>query len=396
MAASEIRELLKILARPDVISFAGGIPDPALFPTEAFADAYARVFADPARAQAALQYSVSEGHPGLREWIALHMASLGVACRRENVLITSGSQQALDFTGKLMLSPGDTVMAATPTYLGALQAFSAYEPHYDGLRPDGGNRTPAHYVATAAKRGGLPKLIYVVPDFANPTGETLDLNARRHLLDLADGTGTLIVEDAAYSQLRYDGIDLPSVLALDSQRAGGIDAARTIYAGTFSKTLAPGLRVGWLVGPRPLIDKLVLIKQAGDLHSGTLDQAVTCDVANSSFAQRLPVLRATYAERRDAMLAALADFAPPDTSWTKPEGGLFVWVTLPRCIDTRAMLPRAVEDAKVAYVPGAAFFFDGQGQNSLRLSFSLADVVKIREGVRRLMLLFASDLPADG
>ena len=390
MKASEIRELLKILARPDVVSFAGGIPDPALFPAQEFAAAYAGVFADPMRARAALQYSVSEGDPALREWIVQHMAGLDVACAPRNVLITSGSQQALDFVAKLMLSPGDTVVATTPTYLGALQAFSAYQPNYDRLRPDGGNQTAGHYLASAAERGGRPKLIYVVPDFANPTGETLDLAARHRLLDLAEGMGALIVEDAAYSQLRYDGDDLPPVLALDSQRAG-IDSARTIYAGTFSKTLAPGVRIGWLVGPRALIDKLVLIKQAADLHSGTLDQTVIAEVARAVFAERLPILRATYRGRRDAMLSALAATAPTGTTWTRPDGGLFVWVTLRRGVDARAMLPLAVEEAKVAYVPGSAFFFDGAGRNSMRLSFSLADEAMIGQGVRRLMALVARE-----
>lgn len=387
MVASEIRELLKILARPDIVSFAGGIPDPALFPRQDFAEAYAKIFADPAQSAQALQYSISEGHVGLRRWIIGHMAEMGVSCSIENVLITSGSQQALDFLGKLMLSPGDTVIATTPTYLGALQAFSAYEPHYDRLDPDGGNETPGHYLANARRHGGRPKLLYVVPDFANPTGETMGQAARLRLVELAKATGALIVEDAAYRQLRYEGEALPPVMGLDILDAGGIDRARSVYCGTFSKTLAPGLRIGWVVGPRAVIEKLVLIKQAADLHSGTLDQAVLCEVAQTCFAGRLPALCQGYRRRRDAMLAALAASAPSGTRWTRPEGGLFVWVTLPEGIDARALLPLAVETAKVAYVPGPAFFFDGRGQNTLRLSFSLADEATIDRGIRRLMAL---------
>jgi DNA-binding transcriptional MocR family regulator len=390
MVTSEIRELLKVLARPDIISFAGGIPDPALFPKQQFAKAYAKVFADPALTESALQYSVSEGDPGLRGWIVGHMARMGVACSLENVLITSGSQQALDFIGKLMLSPGDTVLAATPSYLGALQAFSAYEPHYDQLRRQGGNETPEHYLSRAALGGGgRPKLLYVVPDFDNPTGETMDRAARLRLIELAQAMSGLIVEDAAYSQLRYEGDAVAPIAALDSAQAGGIDRSHTVYCGTFSKTLAPGLRMGWVVGPRAIIEKLVLIKQAADLHSGTLDQIVIAEVARNCFADRLPILRDTYRRRRDAMLAALEATAPAGTAWTRPEGGLFVWVTLPESVDTRALLPRAIEEAKVAFVPGAAFYFDGRGHNTLRLNFSRADEPTIDSGVRRLMALVA-------
>jgi len=387
MVASEIRELLKILARPDIISFAGGIPDPALFPADQFAQAYAQLFADPARRARGLQYSLSEGDPALREWIVAHMAEQGVACTPENVLITTGAQQALDFIGKLMLSPGDTVIATAPTYLGALQAFSAYEPHYERLRLDGGNATPAHYLDSARAHGGRPKLLYVVPDFANPSGETLDLAQRRRLLELAQGTGALVVEDAAYRQLRYAGDPVPPITALACELGGGIEGARSVYCGTFSKTLAPGCRVGWIVGPRAVIEKLVLIKQAADLHSGTLDQAVIGDVARACLADRLPVLRDAYRRRRDAMLAALASSAPAGTRWSRPDGGLFVWVELPDGIDARALLPRAIEEAKVAYVPGGAFFFDGGGANTLRLSFSLADEATIDRGMRSLMAL---------
>ena len=245
MRASEIRELLKLLDRPDIISFAGGIPDPALFPVEQARQAFASSLQSQTTAHQVLQYSVSEGYLPLREWIAGHMRRLGVSCAAENILITSGSQQALEFLGKLLISPGDTVLVSAPTYLGALQAFSASEPQYDELRPEDGNRTAAAYAESAAATGHV-KMAYVVPDFANPTGETLSRPARERLLDLAGELDVPIIEDTAYAALRYDGEAQPSLLALDLARCGSINRARVISCGTFSKTISPGLRVGWI------------------------------------------------------------------------------------------------------------------------------------------------------
>ena len=269
MQGSEIRELLKLLDRPEVISFAGGIPDPAMFPREAAARASAAVLADPQLAAQALQYSVSEGYPPLRQWIVRHMRSRGVECAEDNIVITSGSQQALDFLGRLLLSPCDTALVTWPTYLGALQAFNAYEPRYEPLQPVTGNRTAASYAdaAASAVAGGRVKFAYAVPDFANPTGETMDIAARRRLLELAAELDAPLIEDAAYAALRYDGAEVPALLALDVARSGHIDAARTIYCGTFSKTISPGLRIGWICAARPIVRRLVLIKQASDLHS---------------------------------------------------------------------------------------------------------------------------------
>ncbi|WP_292648783.1 aminotransferase class I/II-fold pyridoxal phosphate-dependent enzyme, partial [Mesorhizobium sp.] len=228
MKASEIRELLKLLDQPDIISFAGGIPDPALFPAEAIRDAYASVLGG-AEAGAALQYQVSEGFLPLRRWLAGQMGKLGVACDEANIFITSGSQQALDYLGKLFVSPGDTALVTWPTYLGALQAFNAYEPRYDRLTPAGGNMTPDAYRAAAAANGGKVKFAYLVPDFANPTGNTLDRQQREAVLDLAGELDIAVIEDAAYRALRYDGDGVPPILALDCIRSGGIDKARTLY-----------------------------------------------------------------------------------------------------------------------------------------------------------------------
>ena len=244
MKASEIRELLKLLEQPDIISFAGGIPDPALFPAEAYRTAYANALAGDG-AGSALQYSVSEGYKPLRDWIAGEMGKLGIPCDASNILITSGSQQALDYLGKLMLSPGDTALVGWPTYLGALGAFNAYEPAYDRLDPKG-NRSAADFTATAEAAGGRVKFAYLSVDFANPTGETLDRAAREAVIDLADEMDIAIIEDAAYQTLRFDGEPIPPILALEIARKGSIENCRTLYCGSFSKSLAPGLRVGWI------------------------------------------------------------------------------------------------------------------------------------------------------
>ena len=392
MRASEIRELLKLLERPDIISFAGGIPDPALFPDQEFKQAYADIFSGPT-VNAALQYSVSEGYKPLREWLVGQMAALGVPCELENVFIVSGSQQGLDYLGKLFLSPKDTALVTAPTYLGALQAYNAYEPTYDQLTPNG-NRTPDSYRAAAAQAGGRVKFAYLSADFANPTGETVDLAAREKLIDLADELDIAIIEDAAYQSLRYDGEAIPPILALEIARKGSINDTRTIYCGSFSKTLAPGLRVGFIVANAPVIRKLVLMKQAADLHSSTINQIAIHQVAERGFDAQVAKVRKTYSHRRDCMLAALAKYMPDGTSWTKPQGGMFVWITLPKGMDGAKLLARSLETAKVAFVPGQAFFADGTGANTFRLSFSCANDEMIEEGISRLGKLIAGEMGA--
>lgn len=393
MRASEIRELLKLLDQPDIISFAGGIPDPALFPHGAFQAAYAKILGG-ATAHAALQYQVSEGYLPLRRWLAGEMGRIGVACDEGNILITSGSQQALDYLGKLFLSPGDTALVTWPTYLGALQAFNAYEPRYDRLTLAGGNMTPDAYRAAARAGGGAPKFAYLVPDFANPTGETLDLAGREALLDLAGDLDIAVIEDAAYRALRYEGEDVPPILALDCARSGGIDKARTIFCGSFSKILAPGLRVGWVCAPRPIVDKLVLMKQAADLHSPSINQMAIHLVAETAYDTQVDLLVSAYGTRRDAVLAALAAHMPEGVRWNRPEGGMFVWLTLPEAIDTAELLARAVREARVAFVPGGAFHADGSGRNTLRLSFTLANERAVADGIPRLAALVRNTLAA--
>ena len=393
MKASEIRELLKLLEQPEIISFAGGIPDVNLFPREAVSQAYADVLSG-SQADVALQYSVSEGYKPLREWIVKEMAKIGIPCKATNVFITSGSQQVLDYLGKLFLSPGDTALVTWPTYLGALGAFNAYEPSYDKLLPLS-NRPAASYVEQAAKAGGKVKFAYAVAEFHNPTGETMTKAEREWLLDLAEEFEIPVIEDAAYQALRYAGDNVPPILALDVARRGGdINKTRTFYCGSFSKTLAPGLRVGWVVANEEVVRKLVLIKQAADLHSSTINQIVIGKVAESVFDAQVEKVKQVYNHRRGRMLAALEKSMPAGVEWTKPEGGMFVWVTLPQWMDGATLLARALETVKVAFVPGKAFHADGSGANTLRLSFSCASDEMIDSGIERLGKLIATEMAA--
>jgi DNA-binding transcriptional MocR family regulator len=381
MAASEIRELLKLLDQPDIISFAGGIPDPDLFPRDQLAAAFQSVLGDPKRAGVALQYAVSEGYAPLREWLAGYMGRLGVACAPDNIVITNGSQQALDFIGKLFIAPGDPILVAWPTYLGALQAFNCYEPRYDVLPGPEHNRTIESYKSDGAP---APKLGYVMPEFQNPTGTSLDRAQRDALLDAAEALDLLLVEDSAYEKLRYDGVREPSLLELSIEREGSIDDARVIYCGTFSKTIVPALRIGWAVAPKAIVQKLVLTKQASDLHVSTLNQIVMHEVASQLIEPHALEIRAAYKERRDAMLAALERHMPPGVAWTRPEGGMFIWVTLPPAMDGARLLEVAVKQKRVAFVPGEAFFPDRSQRNHIRLSFSRANPAAIEEGIARL------------
>ena len=386
MKASEIRELLKLLDQPDIISFAGGIPDPDLFPAEAFQQAFADALT-PENQATALQYSVSEGYGPLRDWIVEEMARLGIPCTRDNVLITSGSQQALDYLGKLLLSPGDTALVGWPTYLGALGAFNAYEPRYDRLDPET-NRSAADYAEAAGE--GRVKFAYMSVDFANPTGKTLDAAMRERVIDLADELDIAVIEDAAYQSLRYEGEALAPVLAREIERKGDINACRTLYCGSFSKTLAPGLRVGWVCGAQEVISQLVLLKQAADLHSSTINQMAIATVANAQFDSHVAKIKAAYSARRDRMLTALEAHMPEGVTWTRPEGGMFIWLELPKHIKSADLLAQSLKSERVAFVPGHAFFADGSGTNTLRLSFSRTDEATIDEGVARLGRLIAA------
>ncbi|MFK5977403.1 MAG: PLP-dependent aminotransferase family protein [Rhizobiaceae bacterium] len=392
MRASEIRELLKLLERPEIISFAGGIPDPALFPVEEIRSAYQAVLANAENAGRVLQYSISEGDPELRKWIVGYMASKGIKCDVENILITNGSQQGLEFLGKLLLSPNDTALVEAPTYLGALQAFSANEPVYDELKLENTNRTAGSYSQSAAEAGGEVKFAYVVPDFSNPSGETLGLQARRNLLQLADELDVPVIEDSPYSELRYDGKDVRAIQALDVETCGSLDASRVIHCGTFSKTFTPGLRVGWICASRQIIGRLTLIKQAGDLNSSAINQSVMLHLAEELFDGQVETACNSYRLKRDAMLKALKVYMPDGVKWSKPEGGLFVWVTLPEELNASDLLKKSVSEAKVAFVPGHAFFADDGGHNTMRLSFSLPAIETIEVGIKRLGALVKAEI----
>lgn len=389
MKASEIRELLKLLDHPGLLSFAGGIPDPALFPAEQFSAAFQKALTPDHQAQA-LQYSISEGYLPLRQWIKAEMARIGVPSEVDNILITSGSQQALDYLGKLFLSPGDTALVGWPTYLGALAAFNAYEPRYDQLNA-AGNRSAASYVQSAEEAASRVKFAYLSADFSNPTGETTSRRNREGLLDLVDELDCALIEDGAYQALRYEGESVAPILALEIARRGSIEDCRTIYCGSFSKTLSPGLRVGWAVAAKPVIAQMVLMKQAADLHSATLNQMAVHQVAEKCFDDHVAMLRQVYGGRRDAMLQALQDYMPAGVDWTRPKGGMFVWLTLPKGLEATELLARALETQNIAFVPGQAFYADGGNGNTIRLSFSALPEADIREGIRRLGVLLRGD-----
>ncbi|MBO9544225.1 PLP-dependent aminotransferase family protein [Caulobacter sp.] len=378
--ASEIRELLKLLDQPDILSFAGGIPDPGLFPAEQIQAGYDAILGDAALSRQALQYSVSEGYLPLRQWIAERMTRDGMPCEPHNIMLTAGSQQALDLIGKLFVSPDDTVVVARPTYLGALQAFNGYQPAYRDL-PEGALADPA---SADLPHGALG---YFVPDFANPTGVSLTLEEREGVLALAERLDWALVEDAAYRELRFQGEPAPTLLGLDIAQSDGIDNARTLFLGTLSKTLSPALRIGWVCGPKAVIEKLVLLKQGADLHVSTINQMVAHRAVSEGYDQHLHRLRGAYGAKARVMLAALERVMPEGVTWSRPEGGMFVWIDLPEGVDGAALLARAIEEERVAFVPGAPFYAEVQKANAIRLSYSLPTDAQIEEGVARIARL---------
>jgi 2-aminoadipate transaminase len=392
MTASVIRELLKLTEEPDVISFAGGMPAPEIFPLAEVEEATRQVLRD-GGAQA-LQYGATEGYGPLREMIARHTARFGLHTSPASVLITSGSQQALDLLGKVFINPGDRILVEEPTYLGALQAWNAYGAEYVTVPVDEGGMVTA--ALEAALRTG-PKFIYVLPNFQNPTGVTLQLERRRQLVQLADRYGVPIVEDDPYGQLRFSGEHLPPIVTLDG-RGRGHDEPRyrgnVIYLSTFSKILAPGLRLAWVIAPPEVIRRLVQAKQGADLHTATFTQMIAYQVAQGGFLDRhVRHIRRVYKERRDVMLAAMDACFPPGVRWTHPNGGLFLWVTLPAGLDAAEVL-RAALELKVAFVPGTSFFARGGGANTFRLNFSNATPEKIQEGIARLGRVLTAQVAA--
>jgi 2-aminoadipate transaminase len=381
LKASAIREILKVTEMPDVISFAGGLPAPELFPVAQFAEACREVLET--QGAAALQYSVTEGYAPLREWIAAYLhETIGVECTADQVLIISGSQQGLDLVGKVLLDPGDTVIIENPAYLGAIQAFDAYEARYVNVGTDDSGIL-IDDLERVLREGALgrkrPKFLYLVPNFQNPSGITLTLVRRKAVIELCARYGIPIFEDDPYGRLRYSGEHIPSITAL----AGGTSC---IYMSTVSKTIAPGMRVAWLVvGDRGLFEKIVPAKQAADLHTSSFTQRAVYAYARrpgqveAHVKEMLPV----YARRRDVMLAALAQHMPDGTTWTRPDGGLFLWARMPGGVDTQELLTHAARE-KVAFVPGAPFWVNCDVRDTMRLNFSNGSAEQIETGIARL------------
>lgn len=373
MQSSAIRELLKITALPDIISFAGGLPAPELFPVREIEEACHYLLRE--EPMKSLQYSTTEGHLPLREFLAESMAKYGIQHGPDNILITTGSQQGLDLLGKVFMDPDTPVLVGEPTYLGAIQAWRAYEARFVTVPLDDKGMRVDQIEAWVKKE--TPAFIYVLPNFHNPAGTTLPEDRRRRVVEIARKYDLIIIEDDPYGALRYESEDIIPIAALAPER--------TIYLGTFSKTLAPGLRIGWLVAPAEITYRLVQAKQGADLHTSTFTQMIANDVAQRGILKmHIRRIRQVYRERRDTMLDALEECWPNGCCWTRPEGGLFLWAKVPDSIDTTEFLKEALEK-KVAYVPGNNFFATGEGgHNAMRLNFSNAKPEIIVEGIRRL------------
>ncbi len=374
MKSSIIRELLKFTMQPDVISFAGGMPAPELFPVRDFREACEWILTHDA--EYALQYGPTEGYAPLKDYLVEAMLKYDLPAEHGNVLLTNGSQQALDLIGKVFINEGDKIITCRPTYLGAIQAWNVYCANFvtvplddDGMRMDELEKTIQQHPDA--------KFIYVLPNFHNPAGTTLSLERRYRLVELAARHGMFIIEDDPYGELRFEGEDLIPICALHKEN--------TVYLSTFSKTLAPGLRLGWIVAPKEVIAKLIQAKQGADLNTSTLVQYLAYDICSRGLVKmHVKKIRQVYRERRDVMIQAMEEHFPPEATWARPKGGLFLWARLPDCIDTEQLLKVAVEE-KVAFVPGRACYPDGvDGRCCMRLNFSNAQPDMIREGIRRL------------
>jgi 2-aminoadipate transaminase len=377
LRASTIREMLKVTQQPEVISFGGGLPAPELFPAEAISQATARVMER--LGAAALQYSVTEGIPEMRIWVAERLTRrFGRIFDAESVQIVNGSQQGLDLVGKVFLDPGDHVVLEDPSYLGAIQAFDAYQTRYLTVDTDEDGLLPESLERVLDRADPFPKFLYLVPNFQNPTGRTLSGSRRKTVVGICEHFGLPIVEDDPYGELRFEGSDLRPLVAFES-------AAPIMYLGTGSKIMAPGMRIAWLVIPDDEIrEKVVLAKQGADLHSGTFAQYVFHEyaIAGDAFDAHIATIAQTYARRRGVMSEALEEFMPPGVRFTRPAGGMFLWVTVPD-VDTTELL-RISAESKVVFVPGVNFYPGRDVHDGMRLNFSNASEKNIRVGVERL------------
>jgi len=378
MEASAIREILKLVQNPEVISLAGGMPDPATFPTEGLNEVVKQILAK--NSACALQYSSTEGLTELREFILNWLAEAKEKAGLDNIMITSGSQQGLDLVSKVLLNPGDTLIVELPSYLAALNAFRSYGGEMVGIPMDdeGMQIDILEETLTKLKNDGKKvKFIYTISNFQNPAGVTMSLARRKKILEVAKKFEVLILEDNPYDKLRFEGEPIPSIYSLDNE-------GYVISLGTFSKILCPGLRLAWILGNKEIIEKLVIMKQATDLCTTVLNQLIAYEYCHQNdIDKNIESNVEIYRRKRNAMLEALDKYFPVEATWTKPQGGFFVFATLPEYIDTGEMFKEAIEE-NVAYVPGAPFFADGKGQNTMRLSFCFPSVEDIDEGIKRL------------
>ncbi|WP_076592116.1 aminotransferase-like domain-containing protein [Herminiimonas arsenitoxidans] len=378
LQSSVIREILKITMRPDIISFAGGLPSPETFPVEHMKAAFDTVLSN--QGKIALQYGPSDGYAPLREWIANSLSIDGVTITPDQVLMVSGSQQALDLLGKVLIEDDSKVLVETPSYLGALQAFSVYQPRFVSIPTDDYGLLPEE----VEKIADGARLLYALPNFQNPTGRTLSVERRIALVETCARLGLPLIEDDPYGALSYRGEPLPKMLTMNP--------SGVIYMGSFSKVLTPGIRLGYVVAPVPLIRKLEQAKQAADLHTSQLTQMVVYEAIKDGFLEKhIPSIRTLYANQCQVMLDALTEFFPAGVKWNKPEGGMFIWVTLPEHIDGMKLLEEAIAQ-HVAFVPGAPFYANEPEKNTLRLSFVTVPPEKIREGVAKLAKLIAAKI----
>jgi 2-aminoadipate transaminase len=376
LQSSAIREILKVTMRPEVISFAGGLPSPATFPVEHMKAAFDKVLS--VQGKVALQYGPTDGYGPLREWIANHLSTNGAKIVPEQVLMVSGSQQGLDLLGKVLIDEGSKVLVETPSYLGALQAFSVYGPHFQSVQTDEQGLVPEAVATT----GIGARLLYALPNFQNPTGRTLPLERRIALVEICARLGLPLVEDDPYGALSYKGEPLQKMLTMNP---GGV-----VYMGSFSKVLTPGIRLGYVVAPLPLARKLEQAKQATDLHTAQLTQMVVYEAIKDGFLdQHIPTIRKLYGDQCQSMLTAMDQFFPKSVTWTKPEGGMFIWVTLPKHVDAKQLFDEAVAQ-NVAFVPGGPFYANSPETNTFRLSFVTVPPEKIQEGIEKLGKLIAA------
>ncbi|MGL4612215.1 MAG: PLP-dependent aminotransferase family protein [Trueperaceae bacterium] len=367
---SAIREILKLTQKSSVISFAGGLPAPGLFPVERIKEASLNVLSKDGTQ--ALQYSTTEGYLPFREWIAARHET-----KVENVLVTCGSQQGLDIIAKLFLNPGDKVVVAEPTYLGAVQIFDSYEAQYLGIPCDDDGMTLEGLEAALKQK---PKLVYAIPNFDNPRGTTMSLERRKKLVALAQKYSVPIYEDDPYGEIRFEADTIPSLYELAPELV--------IYGGTFSKMVVPGFRLGWIIAPTQVLAMASRAKQATDLHTATFTQMIAFDIAKDNFMdEQIERVRSYYRKQRDLMLGSIEKYFPEDVHFTRPKGGMFLWVTLPKDKNALALLEEAVK-RDVAYVPGEPFFANGGGKNTLRLSYSIAAPQQVETGIKRLGELF--------